>query len=121
MKAAALWIALVACGAAPQPPLSNHASAPPVDAGAGPAPGSVAATLARLWQLSDEMCHCRDRDCAERVVDEMMSWAQELAVEDEANPRVNSAEDAEARAATDRMSRCMSAAYAKHAPSGLMP
>jgi hypothetical protein len=121
MKAAALWIALVACGAAPQPPLSNHASAPVLDAGTDAAPGGVAATLARLRQLSDEMCQCSDRDCAERVVDEMMSWAQELAIEDEANPRVNSAEDAEARAATDRMSRCMSAAYAKRPPSGLTP
>lgn len=121
MKAAALWIALVACGAAPQPPLSNRASAPPVDAGADAAPGGVAATLARLRQLSDEMCRCGDRDCAERVVDEMMSWAQELAIEDAANPRVNIAEDAEAHAATDRISRCMSAAYARRAPSRITP
>jgi hypothetical protein len=121
MKAAVLWIALAACGGAPQPPLSNHASAPPVDAGADASPAGIAGTLGRLWQLSDEMCRCRDRDCADRVVDEMMSWAQELALEDEASSRVNSAEDAEAKAATDRMSRCMSAVYAKHAPSGFTP
>lgn len=121
MKAAVLWIALAGCGGAPQPPLSNHASAPPGDAGADAAPTGVAATLARLRQLSDEMCGCGDRGCVDRVVDEMMSWAQELAIEGEANPRVNSAEDAEAKAATDQMSNCMSAAYAKRAPSGLTP
>ncbi|HEX3757704.1 MAG TPA: hypothetical protein VHW23_03320 [Kofleriaceae bacterium] len=121
MKAAVLSIALAACGAAPQPPLSNHAAAPPGDAGVDAPPSGVAGTLAKLWQLSDEMCQCRDRDCADRVVDEMMSWAQELEIEDAANPRVNSMEDAEARAATDRMSRCMSAAYARRPPSGLTP
>ena len=94
---------------------------PPVDAGAEAEPAGAAATLARLRQLSDEMCRCPDRDCADRVVDEMMSWAQELAARNEASPRVNSAEGAEAQAATERMSRCMSAAYAAHAPSGLTP
>ena len=114
---AMLWIALAACGATPQAPLSNHASAPTVDAGADAAPVGVAATLAKLRQFSDDMCRCKDRDCADRVVDEMTSWAQDLASADQAHPRVNSAEDAEAKAATDRVSRCMSAVYARRAGS----
>ena len=114
---AVLWIALAACGATPQAPLSNHASAVTADAGVDAAPAGVAATLAKLRQFSDDMCSCKDRDCADRVVDEMMTWAQDLAAADQAHPRVNSAEDAEAKAATDRVSRCMSAVYARQAGS----
>ena len=118
MKAAALWIALVGCGGGPAVPLSNRAAEPAgaVAGGSGsaePVVTGVAATLAKLEKFSDDMCGCANRDCADRVVDDMSRWAQELASAGAANPRVNFAEDARAKAATDRISRCMVAVYAR--------
>ena len=119
-----LSVALAACGASQPlaPPVSNRAAVVPVDAAADAAPDvaltGAAAAIAKLQQLADDMCRCPDRDCADQVVDEMAHWAQELAQAGEATPRVNSAEDTQARAATERMAGCMSQIYRRHAGSG---
>src|SRR5262245_27717512 len=90
MKAAVLAIALSACGAGqPATPLSNHASGPVVDA-AVDVPSGAAATLAKLNQLADQMCRCPDRDCVDRVMDEMTGWAHALADTGEDTPTVSS-------------------------------
>jgi hypothetical protein len=123
MKAAALSIALVACGAgqpASPPPLSNHASGPVVDA-AVDAPTGAAATLAKLGQLADAMCRCPDRDCADQVIDEMTRWAEELASAGEATPKVSSEQGAQAKAAADRISKCMADVYRRRTGSVLTP
>ena len=86
---------------------------PPVDA----TPTGVAATLARLEQLADQMCHCLDRDCADQVVDEMTQWSQELASAGEATLQVNDEQSAQARMAKDRMSKCMADVYRRRAGS----
>ena len=69
-------------------------------------------------QFADAMCTCPDRDCADHVVDAMTQWAEDLARGGEASPKVNSAEDEQARTATERMSKCMSDVYRRHAGSG---
>jgi len=119
-----LSIALVACGAHSPAPLSNRATVRSAETAAGappPATAGVAATLARLEQFSDDMCGCPDRDCADRVVDDMARWAQDLASAGAATPRVNVAEDARAKAAADRVSRCMSAVYARRTGARAAP
>lgn len=129
MKAAVLSIAMAACRAsqpAPPPvthrvPVTHHAPAPPVDAAVDAAPMGGAAVIAKLEQFADAMCGCPDRDCADHVVEDMTEWAQDLAQAGEASPRVNSAEDGQARAAADRVSRCMSEVYRKRAGSGSPP
>jgi hypothetical protein len=121
MKAAALSIALVAC-AASQPPLSNHATEPPPEAEAPRDPSQrVAATLARLERFSDEMCGCRDRDCADRVVDDMMRWSHELTSAGEGRPLVSGVQGARAKAAADRVSRCMAVVYARRGGATAAP
>lgn len=135
MKAAVLSIALAACHpASGPPPVSNRA--PPValppaaESAAGqsansgePAPdaaldaGSAADTVARFEQFADAMCQCTDRDCAERVVDDMSRWAQDLADSGQAMPKVTGAEDARAHAATNRMAQCMADVYKRRAGS----
>lgn len=139
MKAAVLSIVLAACHPAPAPPpVSNHAPAvalapaaePSAEQGAGSAEsppdagpgagldaGSAADTVARLEQFADAMCQCADRDCAERVVDDMSRWAQDLAASGQAMPKVTGAEDARARAATQRMTQCMTTVYKRRAGS----
>ena len=122
MKAAVLSIALVACAARPAEPLSNRvrpAAADPAPA-ASPPPG-VAATLARLDQFSSEMCSCPDRDCVDRVVDDMSRWVHELASAGEASPHVNVLEDARAKAAAERVSRCMAVVYARRTRPAAAP
>jgi hypothetical protein len=113
MRAAVLSIALAACGASQPAPLSNRTTAPPQAAiEAGPATGG-AATVTRLQEFSSAMCACQDRDCVERVVDDLARWAQDLAGAGEANPTVSRVEDARAKAAADQLTRCMSAVYAR--------
>jgi len=122
MKAAVLSIALVACAARSPEPLSNRTHPPaaePTPAEAPP-PG-VAATLARLDQFSAEMCSCPDRDCVDRVVDEMSRWVHELATAGEANPHVNVLEDARAKAAAQRVSHCMAVVYARKSGPAAAP
>jgi hypothetical protein len=119
MKAAVLSIALAACGAGQPaaPPVSNRTAAVPADAAVDVALMGGAAAIAKLQQLADDMCKCPDRDCAEQVVDEMSRWAQDLASHDAA-PKVNMAQDEQARAATDRMSKCMIQVYQRRSGSG---
>jgi hypothetical protein len=112
MKAAVLSIALVACAARPAEPLSNRVRPVAAEPAPAPPPG-IAATLARLDQFSHEMCSCPDRDCVERVVDDMSRWVHELASAGEANPHVNVLQDARAKAAAERVSRCMAVVYAR--------
>jgi len=131
MRAAALSIALAAC-AASQPPLSNHATAPvalssratepppPAPAQRDPA-STVAAALARLERFSDEMCGCPDRDCADRVVDDMMHWSHDLTSAGEGSPLVNGVQGARAKAAADRVSHCMAVVYAQRPASSAAP
>jgi hypothetical protein len=124
MKAAALSIALVACAASQPVPLSNHATEPAAPPPAQPQrdPSSgVAATLARLERFSDEMCGCRDRDCADRVVDDMMRWSHDLTSAGEGSPLVNGVQGARARAAADRVSHCMAVVYARRAGASAAP
>lgn len=122
MKAAALTIALVACAARAPEPLSNRtlpaAAQPAPDA--PPAPG-VGATLARLERFSDEMCGCPDRDCADRVVDDMSRWVHDLASAGAANPHVDVLQSARAQAAAHRVSRCMAVVYARRARPAAAP
>lgn len=115
MKAAALSIALVACGAGQAPPLSNQAAGPvAADTRVEPATGG-AAVLARLEQLADQMCRCPDRDCADQVIDAMTRWADELASIGAATPKVTSAQSARVEAVTGRITRCMSDVYRRRA------
>ena len=120
MKAAVWLLALAACGAGQPaaPPVSNRAAAAvPADAAVDVALTGGAAAIAKLQQLADDMCKCPDRDCAEQVVDEMSRWAQELASNDAA-PKVNVAQDEQARAATDRLSKCMVQVYQRRSRTG---
>ena len=122
MKAAVLSMALVACAARSAEPLSNRVRPPATEpAAAESQPPGVAATLARLDQFSDEMCGCPDRDCVDRVVDEMSRWVHELASAGEANPHVNVLEDARAKAAAQRVSHCMAVVYARKSRPAAAP
>jgi hypothetical protein len=126
MKAAALSIALAACAASQPPPLSNHAPpAPPQVQAQGQGQGepatAIAVTLARLERFSDEMCGCRDRDCADRVVDDMMRWSHDLTTAGKGSPLVNSVQGSRAKAAADRVSRCMAVVYARRPASAAPP
>jgi hypothetical protein len=112
MRALLLSIALVACGESQPAPLSNRATAPLAAVAHEPATGA-AATVEKLREFSSAMCACQDRDCVDRVVDDMTQWAQELARAGEANPTVSRIEDARAKAAAEQMTRCMSAVYAR--------
>lgn len=141
MKTALLLLALAGCGgsrpptssAAPAPAASGPAAAPaadpapeqpaqrtvPASSGAGSAaPASPAAVRARLQQLADDMCACKDTACARRVSADLARWGSEV---ERANGGqiMTQAETEQIMPITERLATCMSNAMARD--SGAAP
>lgn len=135
MKTASLLLALAGCGggkpptsnAAPAPAASSPAAAPatdpaaeqpaqrtaPVSPGAGSAaPASATAVRARLQQLADDMCTCKDTACARRVSADLARWGSEV---ERANGGqiMTQAETEQIMPITERLAACMSNAMAR--------
>ncbi len=121
-----LWVAVVsalaACGGS-QPPapaptvVGNEAPAPAEQAPATPAKRSVPTcendetncSLLAMRYFRDEMCDCAsraDKDCAERVTDEMTTWAQEAPKRADAGPRWKDGELDEMETAGRQLGEC---------------
>lgn len=91
MKALALLIALAACGskAAPAPaaPPQNAAPAPAAPPPAPPpseVPATIDGMMAKFGEFKDQMCACKDKACADTVMDGMNRWSEKASKESEA-------------------------------------
>jgi hypothetical protein len=71
--------------------------------------------IAKMQQLADDMCQCRDRQCTERVVDEMMKWSQDQA-RSVKPPRLSEQDMRRAEKIGLRMGECMGRAIRVEAP-----
>lgn len=87
-------------GPRPRPhPVQRHA----------PEQDLMAEAIAKLSDLTDAMCACTDRACADGVVQEMTRWSSEVSPElKELKPTDD--ETKEATALAERLSRCMMSA-----------
>lgn len=110
--APAVALALVACSAAKPPPPAPVVSSPPlpVDAKIDAGPTAVEATLARLAELADRMCQCRDSACANRLADEVGAWGP---VTTGADGGLSESEAAELAATSERLTRCTADAMSR--------
>jgi hypothetical protein len=81
-------------------------------------PSSFQKTMVEFERFTDEMCGCKDKQCAEHVSDEMTRWAQEMAKQDAAEVReLTSDQMKQAQAIGERMAGCMTKAMMPEAPA----
>jgi hypothetical protein len=65
-------------------------------------------SIAKMTELKDKMCACKDKACSDTVSDELSKWTQEQAKSAGGKPVPPSKENAEKTAAvTDEMIKCM--------------
>jgi hypothetical protein len=71
--------------------------------------GVIGEAIARLGELTDQMCTCADRTCADTVSQEMTRWSNEVA-RDYADLKPTDEEMEEVKRVAERLSRCMTTA-----------
>lgn len=74
--------------------------------------GAGAAAIAKMSELRDEACKCKDAPCAKGVSDKMMKWTQEQVTGGKAPPKMSEAEAKQATAIGDEMGTCIQSAMA---------
>lgn len=126
MRATLLAIMLAACGSTtppPSPPVSNVAPRAPADAAVDAAPTSGDTMFAKMTEFAGKMCSCQDRACTDLVVQQMSTWAQEMATTADVRAPVKMSEEDAKRMAviTERFSKCMTDAMMKGTGSGTTP
>jgi hypothetical protein len=75
--------------------------------------------LAKMTELKDKMCACKDPDCAKKVSDEMTAWSQEAAKKG-TTAKMNEADQKKASELGVAMGECMQKASTV-APSPTQP
>src|SRR5215212_8622079 len=81
------------------------------DSGAG-------AALAKMTELKDEMCKCKDAKCAQDVSDKMAKWGQEQSKNQTQPPKMSDADQKKATAIGEELGKCMQTAMAATPPAG---
>jgi len=72
--------------------------------------------LRKMEQFTDEICGCKDSQCAQVVSDEMTKWSQEQAKTQSDMPRMTEGDTKRATAIAERMAKCMQAAMSAGMP-----
>ncbi len=73
--------------------------------------------IARMSVFADEMCACKDADCANRVSDAMTKWGQDLAAAGEEPPKMSEEQQDRAMKIGTRMAGCMEKAMDPSPPA----
>lgn len=82
---------------------SAHSRRPPP-----PTRTAMADAIDKLTELTDEMCACSDKPCADAVVSELTQWSTDMAQQRSAADEQPTADEVkQATEVTDRLSRCM--------------
>jgi hypothetical protein len=116
-----LLLSLCACGGSqqppPSPPIANHAPASSSPPPAPPQPGSPwQGITAKFGDFTHQMCACRDSACAQKVSDDMVKWASELARQNERTRAETPEQQKQLAALAEEMTKCMSAAMTAPTP-----
>lgn len=77
--------------------------------------------LAKMTELRDEMCKCRDARCAQDVSDKMSTWMQEQSKGKATPPNLSAEATKQAAAIGEEMSTCMQTAMAASTPPAPTP
>jgi hypothetical protein len=107
----------------PARPIAREPEAPPRSRPIRPPEperGPMAEALAKLTELTDEMCACTDQTCANGVMQELNRWSSSNARElQEQKP--TDEETKEATAVAERLTKCMMSTMNGPAPSPASP
>jgi hypothetical protein len=79
--------------------------------------GGAAAAMAKMTELKDEMCKCKDAKCAQDVSDKLTKWSQEQSKNQQQPPKMSDADQKKAAAIGEEMGKCMQAAMATAQPA----
>jgi hypothetical protein len=77
--------------------------------------GGAQEAMAKMREFTDKMCQCTDAECAKKVSDDMVTWSQEMAKEEEP-PKMTEDEIKEATEIGTRMGECMTKAMTAELP-----
>jgi hypothetical protein len=66
--------------------------------------------LAKMRELKDEMCKCKDAKCAQDVSDKMTKWSQDQAKNQKEPPKMSDADQKTAAQLGEEMGKCMQTA-----------
>jgi hypothetical protein len=86
-----------------------------------PADGGAGDAMAKLAELRDKMCACKDPDCAKKVSDEMTAWTQAQAKTQKEPPKMSEADQKKAADLGIAMGECMQKAMTVTPPPAPPP
>jgi hypothetical protein len=69
--------------------------------------GGAANSMAKMRELKDKMCACKDPDCAKKVSDEMTAWSQDQSSKQAKQIKMNEADQKAAAELGVAMGECM--------------
>lgn len=95
----------------PPPPSARYRPPRP----ATPARSAIGEALVKLNELTNDMCACTDRTCADAVQQELTRWSEEMSKDRDAYEKPTEEELEEATRVTQRLSSCMMTAMG-HGP-----
>jgi hypothetical protein len=123
-------VMLAACWSSNPPP----AQEPTPSQGAKPAPAPATRTarpsaadtapasfseraITKMAGYRDALCNCADRLCANRVVEDMTKWGEEMAHDPNRTTKMNEADTQRAAEISETMGKCLSRLAAQPTPS----
>jgi hypothetical protein len=83
--------------------------------------GTTGNALAKMSELKDKMCACKDPDCAKKVSDEMTAWTQEQAKTQKKTSKLSEGDQKKAAELGIAMGECMQQAMAVATPPAPPP
>src|SRR6478609_3739244 len=78
--------------------------------------GGSGNALAKMTELKDEMCKCKDAKCAQDVSSKMTAWTQEQAKSGTA--KMSEADTKQAQAIGEELGKCMASAMTANGSAG---
>jgi hypothetical protein len=69
--------------------------------------GSSGAAMAKMSEFKDQMCACKDAECAKKVSDDMTTWSQEQAKNAKEPVKMSEADQKRATEIGTQMGECM--------------
>jgi hypothetical protein len=67
---------------------------------------SMADAMAKMGEFKDKMCVCKDKPCADKVVEDMTKWSQEMADSADPDTKVGDDDIKKMRDVTEQFTKC---------------
>jgi hypothetical protein len=67
---------------------------------------SIADAMVKMVEFKDKMCVCKDKPCADKVVDEMSKWSQEMAANADPDTKASDDDIKKMQEVTEQFTNC---------------